>query len=312
MARVENPEPEVSRHALRVAWSAMAAIVVISGFSFTVMKIATFYSGPFTFSAQRYVIGTVALFVALLVTRSRLKPTPWLPTIIIGLTQTCGFQALAQLALTSGAAGKTTLLLYTMPFWVVPMAWLLLHERPNRRRWLYIGLACVGFACVVEPWGTIGTPRSILLALLGGLVWSVATVLSKRVFRQHPEVTPLQLTAWQMLVGAIALVVVLAFVPERQTAWGLPYIGTLLYTGILSSALSWALWAIVVQRLPANVAGLAALAVPVATVFFSWAALGERPSPSEWIGIVLVGAALIGLNLFASPRRPRSAGSRTA
>src|SRR6185437_15319439 len=95
----------------------------------------------FTFSAQRYVIGTVVLFALLALRRNSLKPTPWLPTIAIGLTQTMAFQALAQWALVSGGAGKTALLAYTMPFWVVPLAWWWVHEKPGLTRWLCIVIA---------------------------------------------------------------------------------------------------------------------------------------------------------------------------
>lgn len=288
------PGPNHTR-STRAAWIGLAILTVVWSLNWSVMKVATRYSGPFTFSAQRYVIGTVVLFALLLLRRNDLKPTPWLPTLAIGLCQTTAFQALAQWALVSGGAGKIALLAYSMPFWVVPLAWWWLHEKPGLARWGCIALAAAGFVCVVEPWQPIGAPHSIMLAILAGLAWAVATVLSKRVFQQHPEVTPLRLTAWQMLVGTLGLVLLALASHERPVVWNDAYIAALLYNGLLSSGVCWVLWALIVQRLSANVAGLTSLAVPVAGVLFAWGLLAERPSAAEWLGIVLIAAALVAL-----------------
>lgn len=280
----------------RGAVIALLILTVIWSLNWTVMKVAMHYSGPFTFSAQRYVIGTVVLFALLVLRRNKLKPTPWLPTIAIGLAQTTGFQALAQWALVSGGAGKTALLAYTMPFWVVPLAWWWIQEKPGWQRWGCIMLAAAGFVCVVEPWRPIGAPHSIVLAILAGLAWAIATVLSKRLFLKHPDVTPLRLTAWQMLVGALGLIVLALTTHERAVTWSGEYIAALLYNGFLSSGVCWVMWALVVQRVSANVAGLTSLVIPVTGVLFAWGLLHERPSIPEWIGIALIALALLALN----------------
>jgi len=286
----------------RAAWIGLLILTVVWSLNWSVMKVAMRDSGPFTFSTLRYVIGTAVLFALLAMRRDGLKPTPWLPTIAIGLTQTAAFQALAQWALVSGGAGKTALLAYTMPFWVVPLAWWWLNDKPGPRRWFCIAIAAVGFICVVEPWRPLGSPHSVMLAILAGLAWAIATVLSKRLFQQHREVTPLRLTAWQMLIGTLGLVVLTLLSHERAVAWTGSYIAALLYNGLLSSGVCWVLWALVVQKLPANVAGLTSLAVPVAGVLFAWGLLQERPSAPEWIGIALIGLALFVLNFVRRMR----------
>jgi drug/metabolite transporter (DMT)-like permease len=285
-----------ARNPERAAWIGLLVLTVIWSLNWTVMKVAMRDAGPFTFSAQRYVIGTVVLFALLALQRRSLKPTPWPTTIAIGLCQTTGFQALAQWALVSGGAGKTALLAYSMPFWVVPLAWWWIHEKPGPRRWGCIALAAAGFVCVVRPWRPIGAPHSIVMAIIAGLAWAIGTVLSKRVFQQHPEVTPLRLTAWQMLVGTIGLVILALCVQQREVAWTGQYIAALLYNGLLSSGVCWVLWALIVQRLSASAAGLTSLAIPVAGVLFAWGLLAERPSAAEWIGIALIAAALAILN----------------
>ncbi len=272
------------------------------------MKIATHYSGPFTFSAQRWVVAVIVLFGWMALTGRLHRPPPWPATIVIGLMQTTAFQALEQLALMSGGAGRTALLAYTMPFWVVPLAWWWLHDVPGPRRLICIVTAATGFVFVIEPWQPLGSPASVLLAILGGLAWAIGTVLSKRMFQRHPQVTPLQLTAWQMLVGAVASVVLVLPMQERAVDWSLTYAGVLFYNGVLSSALGWVIWSTVVQRLPASIAGLTSLVVPIGVVLFAWGFLGEAPGSAEWIGIVLIGSGLAGLNFWARWREPGRAG----
>lgn len=295
----------------RAAWIGLVAVTIIWSFGWTTMKVATRYSGPFTFSAQRWVIGALVLFAWMLIQRKSLRPPPIVATILIGLTQTAAFQALEQWALMSGGAGRTALLAYTMPFWVVPLAWWWLRDPPGPRRLICTAVAALGFVCVVEPWKAMGAPHSIVLAVLGGLAWAIGAVLSKRVFMRHPEVTPLQLTTWQMAVGAVASVALALAAHERAVEWTGAYAGALFYNSVLSSSVGWAIWSLVVQRLPAHVAGLTSLVVPIGVVLLAWGLLGEVPSGAEWIGVALIAAALLGLNLWVrwgeaarNPARP--------
>lgn len=278
----------------RSALIALAILSLVWGFNWIVMKVVLAYIGPLTFSALRYVFGTAVLFAVLALRGENLAPTPWRATLLIGLAQTAGFQILVQLALVAGGAGKTALLAYTMPFWVIPLAWWLLDDRPTIRQWLFIGLAAAGLVLVLEPWNAHVSLPSALLALAGGACWAVGTVVAKRLFQAAP-ISALRLTAWQMLYGTVLLVVVALCVHERAIVWSPTLIGALVYNGVLSSGLGWAMWLFVVQRLPANVAGLGSLITPLIGVGFAWALLAERPDAAESIGIVVIGVALFGV-----------------
>lgn len=280
--------------ARRSALVALAILSLIWGFNWIVMKAVLAFVGPLTFSAMRYVFGTAVLFAVLALRHENLAPTPWRDTLMIGLAQTTGFQVLVQLALISGGAGKTALLAYTMPFWVIPLAWVLLGDRPSARQWAYIAIAAAGLVLVLEPWSAHIGLASSLLALVGGMSWAIGTVLAKRLFLAVP-VSPLRLTAWQMLYGTVFLVALALVVHERAIVWAPTLIAALAYNGLLSSGLGWAIWLFIVQRLPTNVAGLASLVTPLIGIGFAWTLLGERPDPSESIGIVVIGVALLGV-----------------
>ena len=288
----------------RPALAALAVLTLVWSYNWIVMKQALQYSGPFEFSALRYVFGSIVLFVVLVLRGESLRPPPLLPTTLIGLAQTTGFQLFVQAALVSGGAGRTALLAYTMPFWVVLLGWIAFAQRPSRRVGAGLALAGVGLLLVLEPWRGLGGARASLLALAGGLAWAIGVVLSKRLFERTPT-RALPLTAWQMLIGTLGVVVVAALVPERPVEWAPWFIGALVYNALLASGLAWLLWSYVVARLPANIAGVSSLVIPIAGIALAWALLGERPSAIECAGIALIAGALVLVTRAPAPRAER-------
>jgi drug/metabolite transporter (DMT)-like permease len=268
----------------------LALLSLIWSYNWIVMKQALQHSGPMEFAAWRSALGTLVLF-AVLAWRRALQPPPLAPVVLIGLAQTLGFQALVQLALVEGGAGKTALLAYTMPFWAVLVAWCVLRQRPTRTQAASLAIAFVGMVLVLEPWHGVGALPPALFAIGGGLAWALGMVLSKRLFLRG-GVDVLSLTAWQMLAGALGLIALATLVPERAIDWNGPFLVALAYNALLATGLAWVLWSWIVDRLPTAVAGLSSLAIPMLGVLFAWVVLGEAPSPAEGAGIVLVGVAL--------------------
>lgn len=285
----------------RGALFALIATILIWAYSWVVMKQVLAYAGPFHFAALRYLLGAAVLFAAMLLTRQSLRSPPLLPTLLIGLCQTTAFQGLEQLALLNGGAGHVALLAYTMPFWAVLLAWMVLGDRPTGRHWVGVGLAAIGLVCIIEPWHDLGSTLSTTLAIVGGVAWAAGTVFSKRMFRQHaPSV--LSLTAWQMLFGGAALGLLAMAVPERSIDWSPAFIGGLAYSVVLASSLAWWLWSIVLQRLPTTVASISSLGVPIVSVLLAWLILHERPSVMELVGIVFVLLGLVAVSGIGTRR----------
>jgi len=284
----------------RQALIALVLMSLIWSFNWIVMKRVLHFIGPFDFSALRTVFGTVLLFALLYWRGESLTPTPWRDTLLIGVAQTAAFQLLVQVALVEGGAGKVALLAYTMPFWVIAFAWLLLGDRPGPRQWACLALAAIGLVLVIEPWIALGSLQSCGLALAGGCCWGIGTVLTKRLFRRA-SVSPLRVTAWQSLFGTVVVVIVALLTNERAIDWSGELMAALLYNGVFAAAIAWALWLFVVNRLPAGIAGIASLATPLLGVLFAWLLLAEVPDVSELAGIGLIGAALLGV-LRPQPR----------
>jgi len=287
----------------RNAVLAMLVTIGLWAYSWVAMKQVLRYSGPFDFSAIRYLLGAAVLFAALLVERQSLRPPPLLATALIGLAQTTAFQGLEQWALVGGGAGRVALLAYTMPFWAVLLAWPLLAERPTPRHWLGLALAALGLLCILEPWRGMGSWHSTALALLGGAGWALGTVLSKRMFQHHAP-SPLNLTAWQMLFGGIGLAIIALLVPQRPVEWNWAFVAGLAYCVVFASSIAWGLLLFVLQRLPTAVASLSSLGVPVVSVLLAWAILRERPTLMEGVGVVCVLLGLVAVSGVGARKRP--------
>lgn len=286
----------------RGAVLALLATIALWSYSWIVMKQVLAYAGPFDFAAIRYLLGASVLFTALLLSRQSLRPPPLLPTVLIGLCQTAAFQGLEQWALREGGAGHVALLAYTMPFWAVLLAWLLLGDKPTSRHWLGMALAALGLLCIIEPWRDMGSAVSTVLAIAGGIAWAAGTVLSKRLMRRDSPPL-LALTAWQMLAGGVALGIVALAVPQRPIEWNGAFIAGLTYSVLMASSLAWWLWSIVLQRMSTAVASLSSLGVPVVSVLLAWMILHERPSVMETIGIVFVVLGLLAVSGIGAPKR---------
>jgi len=278
------------------AWSLVVFFVpAVWGYNWVVMKQGLAYAGPFAFAAWRYVIGAAVLFVVMAVGRRPFRIGSVGTVIWIGILQTAGNTALNLLALQSGPAGRSAILSYTMPFWVLAIAWPVLRERPGRLQWTAAAVAFLGIVLIflsgIDRWRA----DAAVFSILAGITWAVGTVLTRRLLSRQ-KYDPLSLTTWQMLVAALALTLAAVAVPERATDWTPSFLLILGYEVIPATALAWLLWIAMLRRVDASVASFSLLGTPLIGLISSALLLGERPAPLEatGMGLVLLALTLVG------------------
>ena len=290
-------------------WLPALALLVLSltwGYTWVLAKQGLTYAPPFAFAAERCVGGALTLILVLKLIGRPLKLVAPGPTLAIGLTQVAGFMVFQTWALVEGGPGKTAVLIFTMPIWTLLMAWPLLGERVRGKQWLAAASTLIGLLLIIESWDMHSSLFSKFLGLMAALCWATGTILIKRL-RSTTPVDLLTLTAWQMILGAVPLVVLSLVVTERPTDWTLSYMGILAFMSIGSTAMCWWLWIYILDRVPAWEASLSVLGTPVVAILSSRLTFGEEFKTSEVAGILLIGTGLALLSLLswaASRRNP--------
>lgn len=286
----------------------MVAMVLIWGYSWVVMKIALRHAHPFDFAALRVAIGCALLFAIVKFQGRSLRLSRYRMVAFLGLLQVALFVALSHFALLYAGPGKTSVLVFTMPFWMIVFAHFIIHERMRGAQWLAVALGFLGLLLIVEPWRLTNVTGS-LLAVAAGAVWAITAVISKK-WPSAAASDPLLFTAWQLLFGFVALGLLALVHPHGGVAWNAEFVWALLFSAVLATAIGWWLWTYVLANSPAGMTGLNSLGIPVVAVIGSAIQLGERPPPSELAGMLLIGIAL-GLLAFLGMRR-QSVGTAAA
>ena len=292
---------------------ALVVLAPIWGYGWVAGKIAVGYSPVMTFSAMRTALGAACLLFVLAVTRRSFRPPPLLYTALIGLLQTTAFVGLNTIGLAGAGAGKVAVLTYTMPFFLLLLAWAFLGERLRGLQWPAVVLAFTGLLLVVSPWTLEGLWPS-LVTVLGGLAWAGSALVVKLMQRKHPGVDVLSLTTWQMVLGCLPLIALAIVTQSGWPQWTAGFILGLAYTTVLANALAWVLWLFALHRLSAGEAGLGTLVIPVLGVLLSWVQLGEVPSRWEAVGgpLIVAGLALLAVHgLRAGRHAPAAAPGRS-
>ncbi|MBF1165496.1 EamA family transporter [Dechloromonas agitata] len=290
-------------------WLPAIALVVLSltwGYTWVLAKQGLQYAPPFAFAAERCVGGALSLLIVLKLIGKPLKLVAPFQTLGVGLTQVAGFMIFQTWALVEGGPGKTAVLIFTMPIWTLLLAWPLLGERVRGKQWLAAASTLTGLLMIIEPWDMHASLFSKFLGLMAALCWASGTILIKRL-RATTPVDLLTLTAWQMVLGAVPLVVLSLFVAEPATQWTPHYVGILGFMSVASTAMCWWLWIYILDRVPAWEASLSVLGTPVVAILSSRLTFGEEFKVTEVAGIVLIGSGLVLLSLLswaASRRNP--------
>jgi drug/metabolite transporter (DMT)-like permease len=278
------------------SYAVFGASALIWGVNWPIMKVAVGLMAPLWFATARVAFGCLSAFLFLAVLDRLHWPAraDWPIILSVGILQLAGAQMLIHAGLAYLPAGKSAILAYSTPLWVLPGAWAFLGERLTRAS--KAGLACgmAGLLILVDPMGLLAHWRGNLLLLLASLAWAAA-ILHSRAHRWHLQ--PEHVLPWQLLVGTLVMAPIAYAVAgpvHLSLSQNLSII--LLYNGPLATA--FAVWGMVnaQKNLPAITSSLVFLIVPVIGLGAATWALGEEPSIAEWLGFFLI---ILGVGLSA-------------
>jgi drug/metabolite transporter (DMT)-like permease len=216
----------------------------------------------------------------------------WKVLTALGLLSVTLFNTLCYIGLQWTTATNGTLFNSIIPILIIPLAWLVLHERITPRQALGIGLSLGGVVTIVLE-GDVRRLLSLrfnqgdLWLLVAMALWAAYTVL----LRWRPaELGGVAFLACIIYFGmpGLALAYLWELLSGRTFQPGAAVLLTFLYFGIFPSILSNLCFNAGVRAVGPNRAGIFAHLMPVFGIVLSAAFLGERPQPYHWLGIALV------------------------
>jgi probable blue pigment (indigoidine) exporter len=243
--------------------------------------------------------------VLLLVVRRLPRGAWWWRSVVLGTLNMglffCLVYIAAQLLPSSVAASVTSV----APLMIAAFAWLILHERPTARVLIGAGVGAAGVLLIVgtatgrlDIWGIAASIASMAMSALGA-------ILMKRWNDGTPVLT---VTAWQLVVGGLELVLVAAIFEGAPPAVSPTEFVAFAYISLIATALGFFCWFSGFRHLPAGVVGVIGLLNPVTGVALGVMISGEMLSALQSTGIGLV----LGSIVLVNTRRRRPSASREA
>lgn len=278
----------------RAALLLLLILALFWGGNWPILKIAVREAPVFWFRTVCAWGGAIGLFAVALASGTSLAVPrrDWGRLAVVGLLSIAGWNAFSGYGILHLPAGRASMLAYTMPLWLVILSVTWLREKLDLQNGLGILLGMSGVALLIgEDMGAVlHAPVGTLCMLGAALSWAVGVaLLKKKPFGLLPTVQ----TAWMMVVGgfptaALALAFESALPPPMSgTAWA-----AIVYNVLIAGVVCyWAFYKLVTM-VPASVAGISSLIVPVVGVLTGMIFLGERPSLSDWIALALIVSAL--------------------
>lgn len=265
-------------------------LCLIWGFNFVVMKTANTYFSPELFVAYRFALGAAVLGAYAFWKKIPLpKIDLWIWIAISGAFQISIGLTIIQICFKYLSAGMVSVLNYTMPLWVIVLARIFLNESLTRKKIVGLTISIIGVFVLMNV-DIGGNIPAMFLAILGAIVWAIANVITKA---KLSKCDPIALTTWQMIIGAILLVIYTSIFTENHVDWTFTGMACLLYNGIIASAFAFFVWIYVLDHMEAGKASISVLGVPVVGVILGVIMLGEPFTMSIAVGMLMVLSGIV-------------------
>ncbi|MXQ55020.1 DMT family transporter [Shimazuella alba] len=265
---------------------------LVAGLNYPIGKMGLSFSSPYLLLAIRF-LGAFVLMLPFIISLPHPKRfMPWLKIAMIGFFQSTLVLGMIYFSMHTITSANASILSSTNPIWLVLIQSLFLRVRYRRLQWMGVVLGFVGVVCT-QGFHFQFQPGT-LFALLAGLCWAIATLLTKH---WGETIHTWVLTTYQMGFGGLFLVI--ASLVLEQPMFTLQQVSIfqvvwiLLYLIIMSSIVQFVTWFYLIKNHdPAKISSFLFL-VPLFGTVGGWLILNEA---LHWY--VGLGAIFIALGIF--------------
>ncbi len=281
-----------------VGWKELALLASIGlfwGLNWPAVRIILTEIPPFTIRMLAFVGGAAVLLGLARLRGERLRPAvgEWAPLILVALLSVFGFNVLAAFGQLNTETSRAAIIAFTMPVWATLLSIAFLGDKLTWERAgaLLLGMAGLALLLGEDLLDVTRSPLGSLLTLGAAMSWAVGTVLLKR---RSWSLPPLALAGWMLAISAPPAVLG-AMLVERP--WDLPVPSTqvlLVFAYHVLFPMVWChyAWVTLVASLPAPVAAIGTLMIPVVGVVSAILLLGEPPAVQKFVALALVVSAV--------------------
>jgi len=309
MARMKRQQGRTDTRSRKSALILLAALTLVWGCNFPVMKIALGEVPVWWFRSACVVIGGGGLLIISMLSGARLAPRRReIPALLL-----CTVFAIVCWHIFTGyglltmPAGRASIIAYTMPLWAAMYSAFISGEQITGTKVLGLVLGLLGLIILIGPDIIVvqAAPIGAFCMFCAALAWALGTVLVKHFHWSMPVAVT---TGWMLLIGAIPITIgaiLLEPFPDLTTFATSTWIA-LGYVFLLPMIFGqWAFYSIV-HHFSATIAAISTMAVPVIGVLASALLIGEPIGSPEIISLVCICGALFSVLILPSLMHPRS------
>ncbi len=282
----------------------LGALTLVWGTNWPLFRIALDELPVLTFRTMVLSTAVIVLTTILLIRRESFAvPKGKWPALILASAMNIGIWNIAtSLAVLHVPSGHASVLAYTMPLWVAVLGFTVFGQKLTGRLLaaIVIGAGAVAALMIPNFQSYATAPLGLFWGLLAGFCWAIGTFVVKRTSWHGMG---LSLTFWQVLITLPPIALGALIFDGLPTHWpSTKALAATIYTGAIPMALGTATWFTLVKLLPAQVAALSSIAIPIVAIVSGILILHE---PLSALQAVAIGSTVISLWLALVPGRQR-------
>lgn len=282
----------------------LGALTLVWGTNWPLFRIALDELPVWTFRTMVLATAAIVLTAILLVRRENFAvPRDKWPALMLASAMNIGIWNIAtSLAVLYIPSGHASVLAYTMPLWVAVLGFVVFGQKLTGRLLaaIVIGAGAVAALMIPNFQSYATAPLGLFWGLLAGFCWAIGTFVVKRT--SWPGMG-LSLTFWQIALTLPPVALGALIFDGLPTHWpSTPVLLATIYTGAIPMAIGTIIWFTLVKMLPAQVAALSSIAIPIVAIVSGIVILQE---PLSTLQAVAIASTAISLWLALVPGRQR-------
>jgi len=284
----------------------LAALAVFWGANWPAMKIVLAEVPVWWFRSICLGVGGIGLLLVAYIGGNRLTiaTTDFWPLLVSSALNIVGWHLCSGYGVSLMPAGRAAIIAFTMPVWATFISCWLLDEELTKSKLMGLALGVAGLAVLMGRDLVVlkVAPIGALFMLLAALSWAGGTVAIKWFQWSTPAIS---IVGWQMFIGALPITIGAFMIEPLPDVWALSGQVWYAFLYVLLLPMLFCHWAYFksVQLLPANVAAIGTLAVPIVGVYSSALILSENVGIREHLALLLICAALISVLMVPKFKR---------